>query len=1585
MWMLSYRYHLGFYWPGALQSDSMFAPASRERHRVYGKPRHLAESTMTTSCFIIGDGSLVVQCAQTLIDRDFDIRGIITTEPGVRDWAHAKQIRTTAPDVDILSWIGEQAFDYLFSIVNLRILPEELIRRPTKMSINFHDGPLPRFAGIHATSWAILEGAAEYGVTWHEMTAEADHGRIVGQQLFDISAGETAFSLNARCFNEGMESFVSVADHIVAGTLDPRAQDLGQRTYFGKHQRPEGAGLLRFDRAADEIARYVAAHEFGTGYLNPFGAAKVQLGDKVLLVESAVADESSATPGSLVGIEDGTLVAGCAGGSVRLSGLRCLLGTTPSATTLADWGFRPGVALETAASGALTEFNLRAAKQEGRWAKTLGSLTSAELPAGLPSGTSDKVHEVEVEVPIESPEELLARVSLFIGRLNGCDRVDVLLASESLDAAAMGIEPFVHSRVPLRVVIRPESSVDEAIEGMREATERAHSRGPYLRDVFLRRPELVGLRRDIDGIEVPISVRLGRSDEALPEHTQLGICVTSGSVRLRSRDSVLTRDGLEQFAARLAAFSAALDSDRSAPIGKVSLLTEEERAQVLKEWNDTYVPLDLQATVVTEFEAQAQRTPDAPALTFLGNTLTYAEVDAEANKLARHLRAQGVRPDGLVGVFMERSNEMVIGALATMKAGGAYVPLDPAYPADRLAFMIEDSHLAAILTQERVRSSIPDTDASIVSVDGDRAAILRREGGALDAYATPQNLAYVIYTSGSTGRPKGVMIEHRNVVNFCAGMDKELEFDGTPGTWIAVTSLNFDISVLELFWTLTRGFHVVVQAEDHSATEFVPENPGRPIEFGAFYFSSDESEGLANKYQLLLDGARFADRNGFTSVWTPERHFHAFGGLYPNPSVTSAALATITENVRLNAGSCVSPLHSPIRIAEEWSVVDNLSNGRVGLSFASGWQPNDFVLRPQTYERRREQMLEDIETVRGLWRGESRSFENGQGKEIDVSILPRPVQPELPVWVTAAGNPATFEAAGKAGANLLTHLLGQSVEELTEKVALYRKAYEEAGHPGRGIVSLMLHTYVGETDEVSKEVVREPMKSYLRSAVGLVKAAAWSFPTFKKTTTMEDGSFGIDHLSEDDMDALLEHSFERYYDGSGLFGSVQSCVELVDRIKGADVDEIPCLIDFGVPTPVALEALPRLAEVLRLANQYVGVDLEAHDGSIPGLAARYDATHLQCTPSQMTMLLVDDEAKAALAKMQKVLVGGEALPAPLARELEALVKGDVLNMYGPTETTIWSSTAPVRDIGESVPIGTPIANTKIVILDQARELLPPGAIGELCIGGTGVVRGYLRRPELTAERFIHDPDGPEGARLYRTGDLARFGPNGVLEFHGRLDHQVKLRGYRIELGEIEARLAEHPTVRSAAVIVREDNPGDKRLVGYVTRSTAADPDSDLLKATLAESLPDYMIPSVYVVLDRFPETPNRKVDRKALPAPESRTSSLAEFRAPDSQLEETIAAVWCEVLALPRVGATDNFFDIGGHSLLTIQVHGRLNELLPKKISLVDLFRHPTIRSLSRFLDGDDGKEELKKTKERAAGRKAAMAKRRAARGQRRK
>jgi natural product biosynthesis luciferase-like monooxygenase protein len=830
---------------------------------------------------------------------------------------------------------------------------------------------------------------------------------------------------------------------------------------------------------------------------------------------------------------------------------------------------------------------------------------------------------------------------------------------------------------------------------------------------------------------------------------------------------------------------------------------------MLRAFNDTASPIPEPLCAHEAFEAQVDRTPDAVAVIFRGRSLTYSELDERANRVARELVSLGVGPDRMVGVFVERSLEMVVGLLAILKAGGAYVPMDPAFPRERITWMLEDTAAPVVLTLDRLRPALPPTSATVLALDafGSEGTPLRQ-----GRRATGTNLAYVIFTSGSTGRPKGVQIEHRNVANFFGGMDRVL--GTTPGVWLALTSISFDISVLEIFWTLARGFTVVVQEEADSAMRTSRAKPRtRALGFSLFYFAADAGEA-GNKYRLLLEGAKFADAHGFEAVWTPERHFHPFGGLYPNPSVTSAAVAVVTSRIGIRAGSVVLPLHSPIRCAEEWSVVDNLSNGRVGLSFASGWHAGDFALAPANFKERRELMARGIETVRALWRGESIAATSGDGKEIQVRMYPPAVQREPSIWITASGSPETFAMAGRMGANILTNLLVMKPEELVANAAIYRKAYREAGHTGDGHITLMLHTFVGSTLDEVRAKVRGPFLDYLRTSTDLINKARWELTAFAKADDRTKGggaTMNLDDLSAEDMDALMNHAFERYFATAGLFGTPESCLATVDRLRDLGVDEIACLIDFGVDTDSVLGSLPKLDELRRLTAPEPALE-ETEDYTIAAQIRRHGVSHLQCTPSLLGALASDDEAAEAIRSLKTLLVGGEPLPVNLVDRLQ--VSGTMLNMYGPTETTIWSTTSEVTP-GARITIGKPVANTTIHIVDRRQRALPVGVPGELLIGGAGVVRGYLARPELTAERFVKAGDGADGDRLYRTGDLARWLSSGEIEFLGRLDHQIKIRGYRIELGEIESILGEHPSVREAVVVAREGAGGDARLVAYV--------------------------------------------------------------------------------------------------------------------------------------------------------------------------
>jgi len=348
------------------------------------------------------------------------------------------------------------------------------------------------------------------------------------------------------------------------------------------------------------------------------------------------------------------------------------------------------------------------------------------------------------------------------------------------------------------------------------------------------------------------------------------------------------------------------------------------------------------------------------------------------------------------------------------------------------------------------------------------------------------------------------------------------------------------------------------------------------MQFGLIFFSSREATDHTDKYRLLIESAKFADRHGFSSVWIPERHFTKDGWLYPNPAVLHAALARETERISLRAGSVVMPLHDAIRVAEEWAVVDNLSDGRVEISFASGWHPNDFVFFPEKYTNRHEEMYHGIQIVQKLWQGESIWRKGGDGKEVEIKIYPTPVQPELPIWITAAGNPDTFVKAGEIGANLLTHMFNQSTEELAQKISLYRKSRADHGYDAqRGRVSVMLHTFIGENANAVLEQARTSFCDYLKSASYLLNAIAYS----------RGQKIDLNSLSEQDINDYLYFVFDRLISTQRvLFGTPETCFELVGQLRTAGVDEIACQMDFGLDVDLILNSLPFLNQLKERCN-----------------------------------------------------------------------------------------------------------------------------------------------------------------------------------------------------------------------------------------------------------------------------------------------------------------------------------------------------------------------------------------------------------------
>ena len=336
------------------------------------------------------------------------------------------------------------------------------------------------------------------------------------------------------------------------------------------------------------------------------------------------------------------------------------------------------------------------------------------------------------------------------------------------------------------------------------------------------------------------------------------------------------------------------------------------------------------------------------------------------------------------------------------------------------------------------------------------------------------------------------------------------------------------------------------------------------MQISLMFFASDgDGNAGSGRYELLLQSCRYADTAGFTAVWLPERHFHRFGGLFPNPAVPAAAVAIATRRLRIRAGSVIIPLNDPIRVAEEWSVVDNLSDGRVDLGFGQGWNPNDFVLQPQNFETRLVSLYQGIADVQSLWSGQHLTRTNGLGQSVDIAIYPKPVQPCFETWITCTGSDQRFEDAGRMGANVLTALLFQDVTELKQKIAIYRRARTQAGHAGPGHVTLMLHTFVGADSAEVRSTVREPFMRYLTDSVDLWKQ---NYPQF-------------DQLSPNDRKSVLEFACEKYLRTHSLCGSVEECRRRADHLIAAGVDEIACLIDFGVARDQVVASLRHLDQL----------------------------------------------------------------------------------------------------------------------------------------------------------------------------------------------------------------------------------------------------------------------------------------------------------------------------------------------------------------------------------------------------------------------
>ncbi len=785
------------------------------------------------SCFLIGEGTLPIQCAEFLLKRGHQIFGIISQGNAISDWAKGKDIPHIQTPDSLIAFLSQKPFDYLFSIVNSSVLSKEILELPRQCAINYHDAPLPRYAGVYATSWALMHQEKIHGVTWHVMSNRVDEGDILKQFLIDVADDETAFTLNGKCYEAAIDSFAVLIEELEGGKVLATKQNLEERTYFGRAKRPSAGGVLSWNRCAPELDALVRGLDFGP-YTNPLALPKLAFGSDLIIVSKLEVQGalSESPPGTVTAIEQNFLKVSTTSYEVALHQVLTLNGQRLSTADLVarfglEVGYRfknvdPDIARRIEAEDALI------AKHEAFWVERLATLEPITIPYTERTASHSKQkryanvlmpypHEVitflERHPAWNQSEFLLAAFAAYLARIGGTYCFDIGFRDVSLQRELVGLEGFFASIVPCRLHLGDEQSFEEVFEAVRQQVELTKLHFTYARDAVARYPALRSvpelLSENMFGVIIERVERLDDHKASLGNELTLVIPSDGQECCWFYDAEALDSDSIARMLRSFATFLQGIVTDTAQRIAYLTLLSQEECDKILVEWNSTQTEYPQDLCIHQLFEAQVERTPDAVAVVFEAQQLTYRELNRRANQLAHYLLTLGVGPDVLVGICVERSLEMVVGLLGILKAGGAYVPLDPEYSKSRLAFMLHDTQAPILLTQKRLHECLPQSVAKVVCLDTDWKQISLLCDRNPANVAKPMNLAYVIYTSGSTGQPKGVMIPHRSICNHLLWMQTAFQLTEVDRV-LQKTSLSFDVSTFELFWPLLAGLRVII-------------------------------------------------------------------------------------------------------------------------------------------------------------------------------------------------------------------------------------------------------------------------------------------------------------------------------------------------------------------------------------------------------------------------------------------------------------------------------------------------------------------------------------------------------------------------------------------------------------------------------------------------------------------------------------------------------------------------------------------------------------------------------------------------------
>ncbi len=785
------------------------------------------QNRQNLTCAIIGSGTLPVRCAEILAAKNHTVTVVASADAPLKNYSAEAEI----PHLDLSANLAEQLrrfrFDYLLSIVNERILRADILSQAQTAAINYHDAPLPRYAGTHATSWALLNGETAHGVSWHFITETIDAGAVVESEKVAVAENETAWTLNAKCYEAAALSFGRLIDALADGNLAPQKQNLQKRTFFSRHRKPSGGGVISWENSATEIARTVRALNFGA-HLNYLAAAKIQLRDKFFIVTEIEISENAArgAAGTITKIGTDFLQIAAADRELILRKLTDLAGQPVAIADLAaDFELSQGGKIASPTeSECLRIENLfsASAADERFWAAKLSGLQPPEIPYMQCSAPpARQIIRRKIVLPPEVLRLLrretnwrkdrltLAAFAVLLGRLSGASCFDLGYTDAEIQSRSRPFDHLFAAVLPLRCEPAGLKSFRDFYAETARHIEIINRRKFFALDVVGRVPTLKKHFAAYAGCPLPAVFATVKKieDVAAKNPVPLKVIAAEDDAEAIFCEFESARFSENSISKIIAHFVILLREIAAAPdckIGRLPILPESERDKILFEWNDAEAKFPQTANIQQLFEAQVERTPDAAALIFGADRISYSELNRRANRIANYLRKLGARPETLTAIALERSVEMIAGILGILKSGAAYVPLDPHYPRERIELMLADSNAPFLLTNEKTLRGLKNPRAQAICLDRDRQAIERESADNPASPAAPENLAYVIYTSGSTGKPKGVAIEHRSAIAFLHWALTVYSTAQLKGV-LASTSVCFDLSIFEIFAPLSCG------------------------------------------------------------------------------------------------------------------------------------------------------------------------------------------------------------------------------------------------------------------------------------------------------------------------------------------------------------------------------------------------------------------------------------------------------------------------------------------------------------------------------------------------------------------------------------------------------------------------------------------------------------------------------------------------------------------------------------------------------------------------------------------------------------